>query len=181
MTDEPQAPPPAVARTLYALETGEIEFSVRGPEGVVVFPDKPGFGWVDGEGNAALHIVAEVGGVPTIVDRPAPSPGDLLAVRRQRLRAFRRAFRAELQSRPVTEIPVLAAAVPNAPHLLAAADAFATSLDPYTGAGAVWRDVTEFLRAHPDMALFTAPPPFGFGVSDEWLDDLFEQAMAREA
>lgn len=105
----------------------------------------------------------------------------VLAARRARMRAFRRAFRAELQSRPVSEIPALAAAVPGAPHLLAAADAYAASLDPFTGAGAVWRDVTEFLRLHPDMALFTAAPPNGFGVTDAWLDDVFEKAMERDA
>ena len=94
------------------------------------------------------------------------------------LRVLRRAFRAELQRRPVTQVPVLAAVMPQAPHLLAAADAYAATLDQYHPVRQLWTDVIEFVRVHPDMALFTTAPPHGFGVSDDWLDEVFEAAMA---
>ena len=148
----------------------------------------PRYGWVPftvnpadtgaGFNVAALDAAIRAAGpVPPYVPPAGPTPAEL----RVRMRAFRRAFRAELRSRPVSQIPALAAIVPDAPHLLAAADAFAASLDPYHPVRDVWQDVNEFLRLHPDMALFTAAPPDGFGVSEEWLDDLFTKAMAREA
>ena len=102
-----------------------------------------------------------------------------IAMARAGMTAFRRAFRAELRSRPLAEIPALAAAVPNAPHLLAAADAYAASLEQYHPVREIWDDVTVFLRSHPDMQLFTAPPPEGLGVSEEWLDSVFAGAAVR--
>lgn len=106
------------------------------------------------------------------------TPHDYAAWRAQ-LSVFRRAFRRELQARQVSEMPILAALYPNAPHLLAAADSYIASLDQYHPMRVMWTDVIEFLRSHPDVATLTAPPPEGFGATDEWLDDLFEAAIAR--
>lgn len=156
--------------------TGLIDCEIEHPQlGWIPFTVDPSDAdaWVDA---AALDAeIRAAGGIAPYVPPPAPS----VAEQRAQMRAFRRAFRAELQARPASEIPVLAAAVPGAPHLLAAADAYAGSLDLYDPARAVWQDVTEFLRLHPDMTLFTAAPPAGFGVTDEWLDGLFLAAMAR--
>jgi hypothetical protein len=116
-------------------------------------------------------------GTVTRVERQM-TPEEIASVRAG-MTAFRRGFRAELRSRPVSEIPALAAVMPTAPHLLAAADAFAASLDQYHPIREVWDDVTVVLRSHPDMQLFTAPPPDGLGVTEEWLDSVFAGAAAR--
>lgn len=116
--------------------------------------------------------------VPADVDDLGGEARILLALQIERtlMQVERRAFRAEMQSRPVTDVAALAAAAPEAPHLLAAADAYAATLGPYSAIGAIWNDVQQFIRLHPDVATVRE----ALLVTDEWIDDLFRAAMARE-
>jgi len=50
-----------IIKSKYDLATGEIAYTQSGPEGVVVFVEEPGFGWVDGSYDPVTYKV--VGGV----------------------------------------------------------------------------------------------------------------------
>jgi hypothetical protein len=72
------APPPTVYRTAYDLETGALLWVSYGVEGMVLFPDIPGHGWIDGEWHAATHYVLDGQATP----RPAtglPGAGTIAA------------------------------------------------------------------------------------------------------
>lgn len=115
--------------------------------------------------------------MPLIVKTAAEIAAEELARQRAGMKAYRRSFRAALAERPISESPALGAAVPGAPNMLVALDTYVDALDPYDPQAMTWRDVVQFERANPDVdAFFVA----ALGLSDEWVDDLFERAQEIE-
>lgn len=100
----------------------------------------------------------------------------LLQVWRSQARCYKRAMNAALASRPVSDSPNIGAAAPAAPSLLAGIDAYVATLDAYNPIRMAREDIIQYERAHPDVAMIQA----ALGVSDEWLDTLFTDAMAME-
>lgn len=101
----------------------------------------------------------------------------ILQVERKRMRVFKRALNLALSQLPVTFSPTLSAAFPDAPNLLAAVDMYEETLDPYNPFRLARRDITEYVRVHPDVEGFKQL----LGIGDNKLDQLFRAAMALEA
>lgn len=100
----------------------------------------------------------------------------LLQAWRAEARCFKRAMNAALAARAVTESQNIAAAIPGAASLLAGIDAYVATLDPSHPVRTAREDIIQYERAHPDVAMIQA----ALGVSDEWIDGLFFDAMALE-
>lgn len=95
---------------------------------------------------------------------------------RNNLRAYRRSLNNALASREVGESSTMAAQFPDAENLLVAIDQFVAQLDEYHPIAQARRDVIQYERSHPDVDGIRDL----LGVTDEWLDDLFLQAMLFE-
>lgn len=91
--------------------------------------------------------------------------------------AYKRAMNYALSTRPVTDSPNMNYLFPEAPNLLAALDAYVATLDEYHPFRQARRDVIQYERAHPDIQGFAAV----MGVSEEWIDALFMDAMRFES
>lgn len=57
-----------ITKSRYEIATGKILSTQSGPEGVAVFPDTPGFGWVDGEWDSLRWMVVN----GAVTKRPDP-------------------------------------------------------------------------------------------------------------
>lgn len=126
---------------------------------------------------AGTEVLTESDGVVTAAP-PEQSAESLLAAERARMKAYRLAIREELASRPVSESPNLSVAFPGAASLLAAVDQYAATLDTYHALRMKWENITIFERWQDDVtALFASV----LGVHETWVDQLFRNAMAREA
>lgn len=97
-------------------------------------------------------------------------------VERDGMAAYKRSVNHTLSQRPVSDSPNMLAAFPDAPHLLAAIDSFVETLDYYHPFRSARRDVIQYNRIHPDIDGVKAV----LGVDDEWIDQLFLDAMRFE-
>ena len=53
-----------ITKTKYKTFTGEIEYSLTGPEGLVIFEDDAGFAWLDGDYDPSSFKVVNGQAVP---------------------------------------------------------------------------------------------------------------------
>lgn len=95
---------------------------------------------------------------------------------RSELKAYKRSLNHALASRDVSESPNMAAQFPNANNLLRAIDKFVSQLDEYHPIAQARRDVIQYERDHPDVDGIR----YLLGVTDEWIDELFRQALLFE-
>lgn len=157
---------------VYHPDTGIIDKVVYSDDGSYVAP--PGMVTKPAEEDTLpeTHRVDVETGEFVLRENPDPLP-ELLGWRRT-ARCYKRAFNLVLSQRPVSDVPVLALSWPEAPNLLVAVDSYVATLDPYHDLRRIRADVIEYERAHSDLATVQAY----FGVSDEWVDDLFRDAEA---
>jgi hypothetical protein len=95
---------------------------------------------------------------------------------RQEMTAYKRSINYVLSQRPVSDSPNMVALFPDAPHLLAAVDSFVETLDYYHPFRSARRDVIQYVRSHQDIDGVKE----ALGVNDDWIDQLFIDAMKFE-
>lgn len=91
-------------------------------------------------------------------------------------RCYRRAMNQALAARDVSESSTMNAFMPGAGSLLEAIDAYVASIDPYDTMRQARQDIIIYERAHPDVGMLQT----ALNVTDEWIDGLFEDAIALE-
>lgn len=103
------------------------------------------------------------------------TPDEIMADR-QKMRVFKRALNLTLSQMPVSTSPNLSAAFPQATNLLQAVDMYEATLNEYDPLRLARRDITEYIRLHPDVDAFKQV----LGVTDAQLDELFRAAISLE-
>lgn len=104
---------------------------------------------------------------------PQLGPGRLLAERRAMV-AWRRSMMITLANRPVADAPNVAALYPDADNLLEGLMAHAATLPRSDRLSGILLDVVQYERMNMDVE---AVRQF-LGVSNDWIDQLFRDAMA---
>lgn len=97
-------------------------------------------------------------------------------IEQSQMLAYKRAINATLASRPVSDSPVLNAELSHLPHMLAALDFFVGTLDEYHPLRQARKDTIQYERTHSDVEGLKSL----LGVDDDWLDQVFLDAMELE-